>query len=690
MARKAPHFRSSARPSLSWVSRCLPFLLNKHSPRMRLPSLLSLFAMLACAYAVSAATEPYSRSFNAYSELRTNAPSAAGELVYLLSYTSGSYKGGGMFIGRLTAATDDNGTIASGGAAWHWSRVIEDYESLNVLHFGAAHDGTTDDHDAVLSMWNWSRAQTGPLALNGIRVLEGNIMVSPIDISSYNVSDFAIYGPTTPYGVRPLVYFLSDKSRQPCFTVSAERVTLRGLGWNGQVDGTYDANRNPLTQTNYQGFFKNVWAGQSGQSIHVMGFQNTESGGHIFDVMNLYQSKFDQVYSSICYGDVWHIGWSGEDGTYWDHPRSVEISNVNLQYCLGDGGGIYARRMEQGTIRNVWIEHSRYPGDLSDGQWIIDALNIESTPYPMIMNNTRDITRQLSLQSGASVLRGTDGDGWLADEEKGWVRQEGYGILANAPVASLWDASMIRGTNSFNTSVWLNIGRVETQQAGGIWEFEVIAKAGNIAPNTSTVRPTNNGAPGITRIFIQRGPATQPIVTYTHEGTPGVTGVRFYGLNSNTYCILYVQLAPTVGEYGVFARSTGITRYDAGTWNYFRPSGDMSTTTPSGTTVAVPKSSLHNGEAGIGAEGSIVTIDTITVEPDTVNTTMIAGFMITKINGVDYAIPYYEAPADYPQDPPLGVPPYAEPPTGAASPTVKVPAVGLICTLLIAALAVLL
>ena len=657
---------------------------------MRPLFLLSLLALLACAAAVSAATQPYSRSFNAFSELRTSAPDSNGELVFLISYKSGSYKGGGMFVGNLTAADDDNGTIASGGGSWHWARAVEDYETLNVLHFGAAHDGTTDDHDAVLSMWNWSRSQTGsPLARNGIRIVEGNILISPIDISSYNVTDFAIHGPTTPYGVRPLVYILSDQSSKPAFTVSAERVTLRGLGWNGKCKGTADANLKPLTKSNVQPFFKNVWAGDSGQSVHVMGFQNMDGGGHVFDVMNLYQSKFDQVYSSYCYGDVWHITWSGEDGTYWDHPRSVEISNVNLQYCFGDGGGIFAKRMEQGTLRNVWIEHSRYPGDISDGAWIIDALNIESTPYPMIMNNTRDIARQISLQSGASILRGTDGDGWLADEEKGWIRQENYGILANAPVASLWDASMIRGTNSYNTSIWLNVGRVETQQAGGIWEFEILSKMGNIAPNTSTVRPTNNGAPGITRVMIQRGPGTQPIVTYSHEGTSGVTGVRFYGLNSATYCILYVQLAANVGEYGVFARSTGITRFDSGSWNLFRPSGDVSTATPSSTTVAVPKASLHNGEAGIGAEGSIVTIDTITVEPDTVNTTMIAGFMITKINGVDYAIPYYEAPADYPQDPPLGVPPYVAPPTGAASP-VKVPLVGIICTILLAAIAVLL
>lgn len=644
-------------PFPSSVVTCPPYLPNG----MR-ALLLTLLALVACVAISSAATQPYTRTFASFAELRAATPSATGEIVFLLSYVAGQYKGAGQFVGNLTAAADDGGVIASSGANYHWKRTIEDYETLNVLHFGAIHDGTTDDHDAVVRMWNWSRAQTGVLAGNGIRLVEGNILISPIDISDQNVTDFAIYGPTTPYGVRPLVYILSDRSAKPVFTVSAPRVVLRGLGWNGRVTGTVDANRAPLTQTNYQGFFKNVLAGV-GQTIQVHGFQSSASGGHVFDVMDLVQSKFDQVYSSTCYGNVWNIGWSGADGTEWDHPRSVEISNVNLQSNYGSGA-ITAPRMEQGTLRNIWIEHSRIPGDINSGQWIIDALNIESSLFPLNMNNTRDITRQMSLQSGGAVTRGNyTGDSWLPVNKQGWIRQEAYGILANAPVASLWEASMIRGNNTGSVPLWLNIGRFETQAVGGLWEIEILSRVGT--GSASGVRPTDNGAPGLTRIFLQRGAADSPTVTYTHEGSPGVTNVRYYPIGSS-YCVIYAYIAPGVNEYGVFIRGTGITRHNSGVWNYFSVSGQLTETINQYYPTATSKTSIHNGEAGIGAEGAIATVDTVTVDASQVNATEVSGFMIMKINGVDYAVPYYEAPDDIPQDPPQGVPPsWLEPPPSA-------------------------
>lgn len=648
------------------------------------PLLLALLALAACVLAASAATDLYSRSFSSFSALRLAQPSAAGELVYLTSHVAGKYKGGGMFIGSLTAAADDGGMTASNGTAYHWTRAVEDYETLNVLHFGAYHDGTTDDHDAVMAMWKWSISQTDDRARNGIRLVEGAIYLSAFDISDSNVTDFAVYGPTTPYGVRPLVTITSDKSTTPAFKVCAQNVVLRGLGWNGQVTGTVDSLRVPLTQSNYQSFIQNIYVGNSGQTVNVFGFQGTATGKHVFDFLNLVQSKFDQIYHSYCYGNVWNIGWSGADGSYWDHTRSIEISNINIQYSYGVPGALNLPRVEDGTLRNIWIEHSRSPGDISSGQWIIDALNIESTFGALYMNGTRDITRQLSLQSGASILRGTDIDSWLSDSDMGWMRQDPYGIQANAPVASLWEASMLRGSNTGNASVWLSIGTFQTQALGGMWEIEILSKIGNDV--ASGVRPTNNGAPGVTRIMMQRGASTVPVVTFTNEGSTGISAVRYNG-NYVSYTTLWVQVAANVLEYGVFIRGTGITRFYAGTWNMYSLSGATQTATPSGSTVVPGKTSLHNGVAGIGAEGSVITIDTVTVDPTEVNVTAIAGFMIQKLNGVDYAIPYYSAPEEFPQDPPTGVPPTAPAPSAASA--LIFPAVALLSALLLSALAVL-
>lgn len=634
-------------------------------PHLILLAIVAALSLVAVASAV--ASMPYMRSFDSFADLRAATPSTEGELVYLISYNSGKYKGGGMFIGSLTAGTDDGGMVASSGAAYHWTRNIEDFETLNVLHFGAFHDGSTDDNSAVMAMWKWSQAQTDSKLYNGVRLVEGAIYMSALDLSAYNISYFALFGPTAPYGVSPLTTITSDKSLNPVFKLCAQTIVMRGILWNGRVVGSADSNNVPVSQSNYQPFLKNIYVGNAGQTVRVMTFQGQNSGGHIFDLLNTYQCKFEQVYSYTSFGNVWNVGWSGADGTYWDHPRSVEISNVNIQQSYSYPGPFNMPRMEQGTLRNVWLEHSRIAGDISSGSWLIDALNIESTILPLHMNGTRDLTRQLSLQSGSSILRGTEIDDWLKTEDAGWIRQEAHGIMAAAPVASIWEASMLRGSNTASTAIWLALGTFQTQQVGGIWEIEVISKVGT-DPATG-VRPTSNGAPGITRIYMQRSSGTTPIMTFSCEGYTGVLSAGYKG-NYGSYNDLYIKIAANVQEYAVFFRSTGVTHFEGGAWNMLSLDGTTYTTTPQYLTTVSGKASLHNGEAGFGAEGSVVTVDTVTLDTATVNTTQIMGYMVQKINGVDYGVAYYALPEDYPQDPPQGVPPTLPPtktPTGAAA-----------------------
>ena len=653
--------------------------------------LIALLLSAACVSAAfGAANGIYTRSFSNMNALRAAAPTAEGEVVYLSSYLAAYFKGGGLFLGSLTAATDDGGMIiAPNGttSTYHWRRSIDDFETLNVLHFGAYHDGSHDDHDAVLNMWKWSQRQTDNTGYNGIRFAEGSIYFSNIDISSSNVTDFALYGPTTPYGVRAITSITSDKTTAPAFKVCAQRVNIRGVAWVGQASATLDDNRVPSAITNTQTFFKNIYVGMAGQSIQVFGFQSANAGGHVFDVMNLYQSKFEQIYNQVCYGNVWNIGWSGADGTYWDHPRHVEISNVNIQQSYGWPGAINAPRMEQGKLHNIWIEKSRAPGDISGGNWVIDALNIEATLLPLVMNGTEYIGRQISLQSGATILPGTDLDEWLPASHGGYVRQDAMGILAMGPVASAWEAPQIRGSNTGNTSVWLNFGTFQTQSVGGVWEFEIISKIG-AGVASSGDRPTNNGAPGITRITFQRTNSTTPVVSFTSEGSTGVTAVR-YAANYGVYNGLFAQIAANVYEYGVFIRGTGITRYDAGVWNMFTISGETTADPPQYSVVVPGKPSLHNGVAGIGAEGNVVTMDTLTVAANAVNISKIAGYMIQKVNGKNVALPYYAAPASVAQDPPTGVVGIAAGVPTPSDSAALLPAAALICTLLVSTMALL-
>lgn len=51
-------------------------------------------------------------------------------------------------------------------------------------------------------------------------------------------------------------------------------------------------------------------------------------------------------------------------------------------------------------MRNVWIEHTTNPGDLSDGGWNIETLNIEDCGTPLNLNNARVVMRHINLQAG--------------------------------------------------------------------------------------------------------------------------------------------------------------------------------------------------------------------------------------------------------------------------------------------------
>nr|MBA2814745.1 amylovoran biosynthesis protein AmsF [Candidatus Pantoea persica] len=51
--------------------------------------------------------------------------------------------------------------------------------------------------------------------------------------------------------------------------------------------------------------------------------------------------------------------------------------------------GFNLPRCGQSIIDNGWIEHCDYPGDISNGQWIVDALSIEDCKKPLIAHNMR-------------------------------------------------------------------------------------------------------------------------------------------------------------------------------------------------------------------------------------------------------------------------------------------------------------
>lgn len=79
------------------------------------------------------------RTVDSFSDLLTTSPKYAGEVVLLLSHTSGKYKGGGQFKHDPSKlGQDDGGTVANG-----WVRV--DLTLPQPEWFGASGDGVRDD-----------------------------------------------------------------------------------------------------------------------------------------------------------------------------------------------------------------------------------------------------------------------------------------------------------------------------------------------------------------------------------------------------------------------------------------------------------------------------------------------------------------------------------------------------------------
>lgn len=80
---------------------------------------------------------------NSYAELKTTVPAAAGMVVKLLGWVSGSRYGGGDFVSVAGDYVDDGGIIARVNSSFSWQRLHEN--RITPEMFGCIGDGVTDD-----------------------------------------------------------------------------------------------------------------------------------------------------------------------------------------------------------------------------------------------------------------------------------------------------------------------------------------------------------------------------------------------------------------------------------------------------------------------------------------------------------------------------------------------------------------
>lgn len=578
---------------------------------------------------------------NCFADLYTTAPAKSGDIAVLKRYydKDSTFRGGGDFVGftGTTPLADDGGTIAK-TPGFYWKRIINDVTEVNLYHFGAKGDGKTDDSDAFKRMFSWSQKYDTTAKDLGVRFPQGKFLISPVDLTASEIPCFALYGSDSPYGGSPRTVIISDKSVNTVFKVNARRTVIRGIHWNGQATADTTTNTGAITAdmvSNVQPFFENITV--EGQFVNIHGFKAESIGGTAIKLLDTLDTRLDQIYSRETYARVFDVGWSNSPKGVWDHSTAIELTNANFQSGYGDAT-LMMPRMTQGLIRNVWIEHTRFPGDLSNGQWLIDALSVESCGNPLLLNNSRVQMRQLNLQAGAKVDLENAAGRWLSGYETGWRRDENYGTVMTGTMKAGW-YSGYKMTNTSDVDKWFRVGKFTFPKINQQWTLEMVSKLSTANPAGTASNPVQTVSSGVTFLNLQRC-ATAVWADMFHRGLTAIVDVKYKRTYANI-AEVWVKLKAGSGDTMFNLRSTGPTRFEAGECSLFTPDlTEVADETTIGTVTPSARLSFHNGLAGIGAnEKGVVTLATADTSAPVNAAPM--GYIILNINGIDRKFPYY-------------------------------------------------
>lgn len=599
---------------------------------------------------------------NSFDELRKTAPSKAGDLAILKRYydKDSKFRGGGWFIGfpQTNVPADDGGINAvDANKKFFWQRVVNDPEEINIMHFGGKCDGKTDDSDAFRRNFMWVYNMKDGSDTLGVKLPSGTTMLKPMDFTDLGeVPVFAVYGDTRcTKGWRPRVKIISDKSDKNVFKVKARRMILQGLNWNGQC--TADTTKNtgaipPELRSNNQIFFENICT--MGQYIGVHCFRAENNGGSALKFQDTIDTSITEIYGSKSYGAVIEAKWSNTVQAGWNHSTAVRLENGNFQYGYGPAV-LDMPRMTQAFMKNIWIEHTRFPGNLNDGQWVFEGNSIESSDNPLNLANTRCVINGFYFQGKGTMNleRAKSPDNWLSGYERGNIRTETYGIIMTDSCFRAGYYTGYKITNTTHEDKWFYIGDFSFPKMNQVWEIEFLSKRDGTAAKEKNEQPSQMNGMGRRRINMQR--CSSPNKVYAdmqQEGEDAIVDVVYQRL-WDTHAKVFVKLAKDCGDVIFNLTTTGPTRFEAGVCSLYSDgpcecTGDLLTEM----TTSVEKNqkdyarpqnrfSLHNGLAGIGAnEQGVLTMQTAEGKAPK-DLTKPAGFTTININGVDRVIPYF-------------------------------------------------
>ncbi|MEM6160899.1 phage tailspike protein [Erwinia sp. P6884] len=560
--------------------------------------------------------------------LQQTRPLYSGAKVRLQGWHAGSNVGGGAFVGELSPAEDDGGYIASAGKEYHWRRVADDLNRLTLFDFGAIADGETDCQPAVMAMYRWAQKNNQRLS---IQFPAGRFFISSFDISEKYLPFFRLSGAPVNFGYFPSTTLVSDGKSGFMFRVNARWVEISNISFDGQID----------KRPNTQGIFHNSCpAGQyfRGSCLH---FVNV--GGVSLSLIDTLDCKVDQWYAKKCTGDVIKAAWSMTKKGNWDHSTAIELSNFNVQYCR-KGKVLNLPRCTQSLIHNGWIEHSEFPGDISNGQWIVDALSLEDCKNPLNAHYSRLNMRQTNLQSGSWIDNSQSGDEWLSAFERGSTRVESWGIAIDGSMKYNYLTSRFRLENHSNQEKWFLLGNIHTPDVGDSWEIEILGQSqfSNGTDNNPLKNVVNDRNTGGKALISLHRKVKGFEGSWHAEGSSPILDVA-YTTPQDANTEVYVKLAGWLGSAGVMMKTTAKDRFTTGQCARFDsrmeaknpPKGDRAHR-------AVRRFSLHNGKAGIGAnEQGDLLMQSRRLSEDEVDTSQAGGYISVVVNGQQVAVPWF-------------------------------------------------
>ncbi|WP_151753769.1 hypothetical protein [Acinetobacter soli] len=482
-----------------------------------------------------------------------------GRIVFVKEYNANTGVGGDFFKYDATkSGINDYGYVING-----WTRQRQ-YDDVDVTHFGAIPDDVTDCMDPCKRMFFWQLAVDDKL---GIRFPKGNFAISNWDDSSNFRWNFIVRGAGNLFGYMNKTNLrLINGNGTHVFKVQARYTDIENIKVLGGA----------ASEANTRNFFKNTIT--AGQFIRMSCIQVSALGGKGFDFQDTLDFKIDQFYAEDCYDNVLSATMSGDPNGAWTHSTAIDISNVNIQRHKGSTAArcaLFLPRCMQSSMKHIWIESSTWPMNISEGDWIIDSLNVERCDNPVLAQYLKYDVRQQNVLTVFDFNNGEIGNyngvtrpSWVTSEfEQGGLQIQPQGVDLNTTFSAKFVTPKYRFSGN---SIWLKIGTYVIPNLGETVDIELQGLSGwdSVDNPINDVNNTRQGG-GKAVVSIQKKGNVSGRATWYGEGVCPITDVRIATPYENDTTV-YVKLASFVNALGIFNRTNSMGRLQTGTPIVFR------------------------------------------------------------------------------------------------------------------------